>query len=177
MNHSNEISIAVFDIARCIKNQNERVCSVYESGEWSIWYTLLVNWNAAHLLSVRRPSVTTFSLLHNLTHPLPPWPVQWHMRRYTPSSARIDRQLLQQRQNVRLEHAWIHDRRPSAVIDTWMSVSSYRNSITPSKGVKWEWGIGKIRNFQPINRRISEIVQDSSSRNFNLEQSQSLPFR
>ena len=38
---------------------------------------------------------------------------------------------------------------------------SSRNSrgFAPSDGVKWE-GVGKIRNFQPITRRISETVQD-----------------
>jgi len=39
--------------------------------------------------------------------------------------------------------------------------NSSRNwkGFTPSEGVKWE-GVGKIRNFQPISRRISETVQD-----------------
>ena len=39
--------------------------------------------------------------------------------------------------------------------------NSSRNSkgFTPSEGIKWE-GVGKIRNFQPITRRISETVQD-----------------
>ena len=38
-----------------------------------------------------------------------------------------------------------------------------RNSkgFTPSEGIKWdESGMGKIRNFQPISRRISETVKD-----------------
>jgi len=39
--------------------------------------------------------------------------------------------------------------------------SSTRNSerFSPSEGVKWE-GVGKICNFQPISRCISETLQD-----------------
>jgi len=40
---------------------------------------------------------------------------------------------------------------------------SFRNSkgLTPSEGVN-ESGVGKVCNFQPISRRFSETVQDTT---------------
>jgi len=48
---------------------------------------------------------------------------------------------------------------PMTIVSSWLtSLRNFKGNI--ASGAPKERGVGKIRNFQPISRRVSETVQD-----------------